>query len=116
IYKEERLWMHGKVAAVRPERVLELLPAVAAGLLLALLMMKPLSAHCLGDDVARALGHRPGLVRAVVSLAVTLLTAAAVAMAGPLSFLRLYAPHLSRAIAGPRLGQQLGHTHDRGCG
>jgi len=116
VYEEYRFWMLGTVAAVPLERVLEMLPAVAAGLLLALLMVKPLSALFLGDDVARALGHRPGLVRAVVSLAVTLLTAAAVAMAGPISFLGLIAPHLARALAGPRLGQQIGLSLVAGAG
>lgn len=116
VYDDYRFWMLGTVAAVPLERALEMLPAVGAGLLLAVLIIKPLSALFLGDDVARALGHRPGLVRAVVSLAVTLLTAAAVALAGPISFLGLIAPHLARALVGPRLGQQIGLSLLAGAG
>ena len=116
VYDEYRFWMLGTVAGVSLDRALQMLPAVAGGLLLAALVTKPLSALFLGDDVARALGHRPGLIRVVVSLAVTLLTAAAVAMAGPISFLGLIAPHLARALVGPRLGQQIGLSMVAGAG
>lgn len=116
VYDEYRFWMLGTVAGASLERALEMVPAVACGLVLAALVTKPLSALFLGDDVARALGHRPGLIRVVVSLAVTLLTAAAVAMAGPISFLGLIAPHLARALVGPRLGQQIALSMVAGAG
>jgi iron complex transport system permease protein len=87
--------------------VLSALPAVVVGLFLAAVLVRPLSALALGDDVARALGHRPRPIRLGVAAAVTLLAAAAVAIAGPIAFLGLLAPFASRAIVGPRVGAQL---------
>ena len=69
--------------------------------------MRPLSALGLGDDAARVLGHRPAVVRVVVAVAVTLLAASAVALAGPVAFLGLVAPWFARAVTGPRVGAQL---------
>ncbi|MFG3688434.1 FecCD family ABC transporter permease [Micromonospora sp. NPDC047740] len=96
-----RFWTVGSLAGARTDTVPHLLPFVLAGLLLALLAARPLGALALGDDSARALGARPGLVRAAVVAAVTLLCGAATAACGPLVFVGLLAPHLVRALTGP---------------
>lgn len=106
VFDQFRFWTLGSIVGVTTERTLQVLPAVVLGLLLTAVVIRPLSALQLGDDVARGLGHRPGLIRTLVSVAVTLLAASAVALAGPISFLGLIAPHTARAIVGPRLGAQ----------
>ncbi|MFE1290326.1 FecCD family ABC transporter permease [Streptomyces sp. NPDC058751] len=98
-----RYWTIGSLAGVRTEDLLPLLPLVAAGLLVALASARPLSALGLGDDSARSLGHRPGRIRLTVAGAVSLLSGCAVAVAGPIAFLGLLAPHAARAVAGPRM-------------
>lgn len=107
VFNEYRFWVLGALTGITVERSLQILPAVIVGLVMAFFVARPLAALMLGDDVARALGHRPGLIRAVVSVAVTLLAASAVALSGPISFLGLIAPHVARAIAGPRLVRQV---------
>nr|ASV47077.1 ABC transporter permease [uncultured bacterium] len=107
-YDQYRFWVLGSLSGVEPETVLVAVPVVGVGLLLAGVLVRPLSALALGDDVARALGHRPAAVRSVVAAAVTLLAASAVAVAGPIAFLGLLAPFIARAVAGPRTGAQLG--------
>ncbi|WP_448851590.1 FecCD family ABC transporter permease [Corynebacterium sp. 335C] len=72
----------------------------AAALLLALALGRPLNLLGLGEDVARSLGAPVRLYRAGVLLAVSLLGAVAVACAGPVSFIGLAAPHMTRALAG----------------
>ncbi|WP_030057885.1 MULTISPECIES: Fe(3+)-hydroxamate ABC transporter permease FhuB [Streptomyces] len=105
-YDRYRVWVLGSLAGVEGWTTLrQLAPALGAGLLLALLTTRPLTALALGDDLARGLGHRPGATRATVAFAVTLLTASAVALAGPVSFLGLLAGFLARAAAGPRIGR-----------
>ncbi|MEU2615879.1 iron ABC transporter permease [Micromonospora sp. NPDC007271] len=96
-----RFWTVGSLAGARTDTVPALLPFLTAGLLLALLAARPLGALALGDDQARALGARPGLVRAAVIGAVTLLCGAATAACGPIVFVGLLAPHLVRARTGP---------------
>nr|WP_078594314.1 Fe(3+)-hydroxamate ABC transporter permease FhuB [Streptomyces sp. NRRL S-920] len=107
-YDKFRFWVLGSLAGVEGYGELgRLAPVIAAGFLVALLVARPLSALALGDDLARSLGHRPPLIRTVVAVGVTLLTAAAVALAGPISFLGLLAGFLARAIAGTRLPARL---------
>jgi iron complex transport system permease protein len=97
-----RFWGAGTIAD-RPAGTLEaIVPAVIAGLVIAALCARPLDAIALGDDVARAVGLRLGLIRVGVVLAVTLLCGAATAAAGPLVFVGLVVPHIVRWITGPR--------------
>jgi iron complex transport system permease protein len=71
------------------------------GVALALLMARWLNVLVLGDDVARSLGMRVSLVRTSATLAVVVLTGAAVAACGPIGFVGLTVPHVARAITGP---------------
>lgn len=54
-----------------------------------------------GDNAARSLGQRVNLVRGLMILLCALLSGAAVAAAGLISFVGLVAPHIARRIAGP---------------
>lgn len=107
-YDRFRNWVLGSLAGVEGyEELGRLAPVLLAGFLIALLTARPLSALALGDDLARSLGHRPPVIRTVVAVAVTLLTASAVALCGPISFLGLLAGFLARALAGTRLAARL---------
>jgi iron complex transport system permease protein len=60
----------------------------------------------MGDDVSNALGVRVERVRALLMISAVLLTAAATAAAGPVSFVALTAPQLARRLTrspGPNL-------------
>ncbi|MFH9071034.1 Fe(3+)-hydroxamate ABC transporter permease FhuB [Streptomyces alboflavus] len=107
-YDRFRFWVLGSLAGVEGYGELaRLAPVLGVGLLVTALVVRPLSALALGDDLARGLGHRPSVTRTVVAVAVTLLTAAAVALAGPISFLGLLAGFVARSLAGPRLAVRL---------
>ncbi|MGO1056996.1 FecCD family ABC transporter permease [Crossiella sp. CA198] len=96
-----RFWRSGSLAGRDPEIILQVLPFLLAGLVLALANAPGLNAVSLGEDVARSLGQRIWLTRALGIAAVTLLTGAAVAACGPIGFVGLIVPHLARAITGP---------------
>ncbi|MFF4159858.1 Fe(3+)-hydroxamate ABC transporter permease FhuB [Streptomyces sp. NPDC001678] len=107
-YDRFRFWVLGSLAGVEGfGKLTGLLPVLAVGFVIALLVARPLSALALGDDLAKGLGHRPSTIRVVVAVAVTLLTASAVALVGPISFLGLLAGFLARTLAGPRLTAQI---------
>ena len=76
-------------------------PFLVVGLLLAVVGTRTLDVLALGDDLARGLGAQVAWGRAGVALSSTLLTAAAVAVAGPLLFVGLVVPHVARALTGP---------------
>ncbi|GAB3805793.1 FecCD family ABC transporter permease [Micromonospora zhanjiangensis] len=99
-FEEYRFWVVGGLTGRDLSVAGQVLPFVLAGLTLAALVARGLDALALGDDVARGLGHRIGLVRLGGGAAAVLLTGAAVAAAGPIAFVGLAVPHLARALVG----------------
>ncbi|MEU6078524.1 iron ABC transporter permease [Micromonospora sp. NPDC047074] len=99
-FEEYRFWVVGGLTGRDLTVAGQVLPFVLAGLALAALVARGLDALALGDDVARGLGHRIGLVRIGGGIAAVLLTGAAVAAAGPIAFVGLAVPHLARALVG----------------
>lgn len=99
---EYRFWAVGSVAGRDVGLLVTVLPLLVAGALLAAASARTLDLLALGDDLARGLGARLGWGRAGAVLSATLLTAASVAVAGPLVFVGLVAPHLARPLVGAR--------------
>ncbi|MFE2913397.1 FecCD family ABC transporter permease [Kitasatospora indigofera] len=96
-----RFWQVGTLAGVDSAVLGQVLPFLAAGGLLALLLGRPLNALALGDDAGHALGANPVRTRLLSLLAVTLLCGAATAAVGPIAFVGLAVPHLARHVCGP---------------
>ena len=96
-----RFWQVGALAGHDASLNWQIAPFVAAGLLLALVLGRPLNAIGLGEEAGRALGARPGRTRVLTAVAITLLCGAATAAAGPIVFVGLTVPHVARAITGP---------------
>lgn len=69
-----------------------------AGLLLSLLLMKPLNLLLLGDSYAQNLGVDLRRVRNLLLLATGILTAVITAYCGPVAFIGLSVPHIARLI------------------
>ncbi|WP_194926118.1 FecCD family ABC transporter permease [Catenulispora pinisilvae] len=98
-----RFWTVGSLAAATSSTVVRVLPFIAAGVVVALALARPLNALALGEDSAVALGSRPTVIRAAAIVAVTLLCGAATAACGPIVFVGLMVPHVVRVITGPDL-------------
>ncbi|WP_067169549.1 FecCD family ABC transporter permease [Microtetraspora niveoalba] len=96
-----RFWQAGSIAGRGAGVAWQVLPFIAAGLVLAMANAPGLNALSLGEDVARSLGRDVTATRALGIAAVTLLTAGAVAACGALAFVGLIVPHLARALSGP---------------
>ncbi|QUQ66335.1 FecCD family ABC transporter permease [Kutzneria sp. CA-103260] len=96
-----RFWSAGSLTGVDAGALLQVLPFMLIGMVLAIASGPALNSLALGDDVAVALGRRLGPLRLRGALAITLLTGAAVAVAGPIVFLGLLIPHAVRFAIGP---------------
>lgn len=96
-----RFWVVGTPAGHDPSVAAHIAPFILAGVVLAILAAPGLNAIGLGEDVARGLGVNIARNRAIGLIAVVLLTGAATAAVGPISFLGLVVPHLVRMITGP---------------
>jgi len=75
--------------------------AVVAGWAVLLLRSAAFNALGLGDEVAASVGVRVGWLRAETFAVAAVMTAAAVALAGPVGFVGLIVPHVCRLIVGP---------------
>jgi iron complex transport system permease protein len=73
-------------------------PWIAVALPIALLFGRPLNLLQLGDDMAEGLGLPVFRTRALIFLVAIALQAAVVAVAGPIGFIALVAPHMVRAL------------------
>ncbi|MFF3987264.1 FecCD family ABC transporter permease [Streptomyces sp. NPDC001797] len=98
-----RFWTVGSLASASNSTIVQVLPFLAAGTLLALGLARPLNAVAMGDDTARALGADLGRTRALAMLAATVLCGAATAACGPIAFVGLMVPHVVRSFTGPDL-------------
>ncbi len=98
---EYRFWAVGSLAGRDVGLLGSALPFLAAGAVLAIVTARTLDLLALGEDLARGLGTRVAWGRGGIVLSATLLTAASVAIAGPLAFVGLVVPHLARAFVGP---------------
>ncbi|MFJ8686687.1 FecCD family ABC transporter permease [Micromonospora wenchangensis] len=99
-----RFWSVGSLADQPPSALLTAAPALLAGLLVTVGVIRPLDVLRFGDEGGTALGVSPGRTRLLALVATTLLCGGATAVAGPIGFLGLAVPHAARAICGPRLG------------
>ena len=72
------------------------------GLVIAMIMGRAMDAATLGDDEARTIGLALGPLRMCMFTLAGILAAITVALAGPIGFVGLIAPHAARLILGPR--------------
>ncbi len=70
----------------------------AVGIVMSLLLIKPLNLLLLGDGYARNLGINLARVRNLLLLATGVLTATVTAYCGPVSFIGLAMPHVARMV------------------
>ncbi|MCX4693611.1 iron ABC transporter permease [Streptomyces sp. NBC_01408] len=94
-------WQLGSLAQATWPKVLAVLPCAIAGLLAAPFYARKLDLLSLGERPARHLGIDVERLRLALVLVVALLTAAAVAVAGIITFIGLLIPHLLRMANGP---------------
>ncbi|GLP72249.1 MULTISPECIES: iron chelate uptake ABC transporter family permease subunit [unclassified Streptomyces] len=98
-----RFWTVGSLSSASNSTIMQVLPFLAVGSLLALALARPLNAMEMGDDTARALGAHLNRTRALAMLSATVLCGAATAACGPIVFVGLMVPHIVRSFTGPDL-------------
>ena len=91
-------WSFGSVGNLTWQQLLLLLLIIVIGILLSIVSIKPLNALLLGESYARSLGVNLKKSRYVIIIATGLLAGGITAFAGPIAFIGLAVPHLTRQI------------------
>lgn len=96
-----QFWLMGSFNRVTSDDLSLASAIMVVGFVILILMSWRLNVLSFGDEEARAMGVNTRMTRLFVILASTLLTSAAVAVAGIVGYVGLVVPHLARAIVGP---------------
>lgn len=91
-------WSFGSVGNLAWNQLGLLLAIVLLGIVLSIISIKSLNALLLGENYARSLGVPLKSARMLIILATALLAGSVTAFAGPIAFIGLAVPHLSRQI------------------
>lgn len=91
-------WSMGNLGNLSWMSILILSIAVFAGLMLSLLSIKPLNALLLGENYARSLGLDIKKSRLIIIFATSILAGSITAFAGPIAFVGLAVPHISKLV------------------
>lgn len=95
-----RFWQVGSISSATWQDIRLVLPYLMIGFLLSFSLTSSLNTLALGDDIATGLGLHVTRTRAFASFAGILLCGATTAFAGPIGFIGLMIPHLTRLLLG----------------
>ncbi|MEK8127021.1 iron ABC transporter permease [Paenibacillus filicis] len=101
VINEIIFWLMGSLALRGWSYSLLLLPYLAVGMIILLGYGRAMNLFALGERQAAHLGVHVERTKLVVLIASTLITAAAVSVAGVVGFVGLLVPHLIRLLVGP---------------
>ena len=91
-------WSFGSVGNLSWQQLLLLLFIILVGVILSIVSIKPLNSLLLGENYARSLGVNLKKSRYIIIIATGLLAGGITAFAGPIAFIGLAVPHLTRQI------------------
>jgi iron complex transport system permease protein len=93
-------WLAGSVSGRKLDTLAAVFPYLLAGWIFSLIIAGKLNVLSMGEDVAKGLGLKTGLLKLGAGIVIVLLSGGAVAVAGPIGFLGIVIPHLTRAVVG----------------
>lgn len=91
-------WSYGSLGNLSWSQILILSLIIGIGLLMSILAIKSLNALLLGENYARSMGVPIKASRYLIIIATGLLAGSVTALAGPIAFIGLAVPHLTRQI------------------
>ncbi|MDQ1090371.1 iron ABC transporter permease [Siphonobacter sp. SORGH_AS_1065] len=98
--QEYLLWTFGSLGGVVDYHLLVLSTVVIFGLILAFASSKALNSLLLGEAYARSMGLTVGRARTIILASTSILTGSITAFCGPIGFIGIAVPHLTRSLLG----------------
>lgn len=94
------IWGMGSFNAISVDQLPYFVITISVGLIISILLIKPLNALLLGERYAENLGISIRKIRNLLLIAVGILTAITTAFCGPIAFIGLAVPHIARLLLG----------------
>lgn len=92
------VWTFGSLSGTTWRQLHFLMPIVGCGLLLSLLLPKSMNAMLLGENYARSTGINVNATRIVLVILTGVITGTLTAFVGPIAFVGIAVPHVSRLV------------------
>lgn len=92
------VWTMGSLGGVTLSQLKIVVPIIVVGLLLSVLLIKPLNILLLGENYARTMGLNIKRTRFMVTLTTVMLAGTITAYCGPIGFIGLAVPHIARML------------------
>lgn len=96
--KEFMIWSFGDLGGITNAQLPYLAVSIAAGTLLAFTLQKELDRYLLGETYARSMGSNILRTRIGTIISTSLLTGSITAFCGPIGFIGIAIPHMTRSI------------------
>ncbi|MET3697463.1 iron complex transport system permease protein [Bacillus oleivorans] len=93
-------WLAGSVQGRKLDYLVNVLPYLTVGWVISLIIASKMNVFAMGEDVAKGLGLKTGLLKMAAAFVIILLAGGSVAIAGPIGFIGMVIPHFARAIVG----------------
>ncbi|TLU98227.1 FecCD family ABC transporter permease [Dyadobacter luticola] len=98
--QEYIMWTFGSLSGVTNYHLYVLSGVVLFGLTLAFAASKSLNAMLLGENYARSMGLSVGKARLIIMASTSILTGSITAFCGPIGFVGIAIPHITRSLLG----------------
>jgi iron complex transport system permease protein len=92
------IWTLGSLGGVTWGELQVLVPTIISGSLLAFVLFKPLNALLLGENYANSMGVHVSRSRILIIISTCILAGSITAFCGPIAFIGLAVPHLTRLV------------------
>ncbi|WP_306010653.1 iron ABC transporter permease [Paenibacillus sp. FSL H8-0548] len=93
-------WLTGSIAGRSPDMLITVFPYVLLSWVAAMLLGRDMNVLLMGEDTAKGLGQRIAVIRVLAGIIVIILAGASVSVAGPIGFIGIVIPHISRFFVG----------------
>ena len=94
-------WLMGSLSSVSQKDILIVIFPMAAGMIPLFLLRWKINILSFGEEEARSMGISTNLLRMIIIIATTLLTASSISICGMIGWVGLIIPHVARFIVGP---------------
>jgi iron complex transport system permease protein len=94
-------WLMGSLASINIADLKFAAIFFTAGLIPMFLLRWQINTMAFGEDEARSMGINTSLIKTIVIVSATMMTASAVSISGKVDWIGLLLPHLARLIVGP---------------